>query len=357
MSKPSEGDLVVSGSELWQAFGAISTQPTIKIFNPGLAGLPRLDGFAQMYDEYRIVKCRLEYKTTAASTSPGTVIVAVDYDTVRQPTTLSGLTPIQPQLRTQVWKGGTVTVDPQRANKQFWLRTSNASSTDTGAFAACIANLGTADCGELWIHYTVRFTNPRSQTQQYLVSCSQAGVYNVAAANLGDTTVGIANRLDGTNHTAYPWVTGPGNYFLTIANIPDDQITPLVTSAKNWWTQWQIPYDITSVGNTVLAVILANTLRTPLISTLGQVTGMFAPAARQIINGWVQASDRTSTVSLLRLAPGDWAGASGTRTAMAFGPAHTQPLEPVGPTPLSGQDDSDDDSVEVVRSVASQRRK
>jgi hypothetical protein len=164
-----EGNLTVKGEELWLTFGVTSTAPELRQFLPGVSKLARLDLFAQQYDLYRIVSAEVLYKSSAASTTAGRVVVAADYDSLAVPTTLGGLTPMEPQIRPPVWESDSFRIDANRANKQMWLRTSNAAiGVATSAFVLCAANLSaTPNVGEVWCRYVVEFTNPRAPATVY----------------------------------------------------------------------------------------------------------------------------------------------------------------------------------------------
>lgn len=167
-SKPREANLMLTNEELWATVtgdGGTSVIPLT--FLPGSSGLSILDAEAKRFDLYRIRKCELEWRPSCAVTTAGRIVVAIDYDSYRVPTTYQGLYPIQPQMRPQVFAGGRVGVDPTRANKQMWLRTDNGANIQTSAFVAmvaCTAAAAAGAVGEIFCRYTVEMTNPRETT-------------------------------------------------------------------------------------------------------------------------------------------------------------------------------------------------
>jgi hypothetical protein len=281
----------------------------VKTFNPGISGLARLDGLAALYDEYRIVSAKAVYKPYVGTTSAGQFIIAVDYDTVRTPTTLAALNPMQPQVRTPVWKEAAVTIDPKRANKQFWLRTANASVLETGSFALASAWTGTASCGEVWLEYTVVFTNPRSTYTPSLTFSAKGGVNAFGAPDTSPSGCGVALNPNApvAGETIYPFFNVPGTFELFMTgNLAVDQT--LANTIQAWWNALGWENDILYAAGAIYAFVRTK-LNSPLIKDQSGVSpGYNIEFARMLLPGLALPDINNLGFLIRRLADGDWMG-------------------------------------------------
>jgi len=130
------------------------------VFNPGAAGLARLDQLGQMFELWRLKRATLRYATAVGTVAVGAVYIGIDFDPDDLPTTLQGVQALTPLARIPVWEEGSVGIQVNRVNKATWMYTS-ATANHPGlqkGFAACIWNTGPMAAGEMWLDYEIELT-------------------------------------------------------------------------------------------------------------------------------------------------------------------------------------------------------
>jgi hypothetical protein len=166
-SRAREEVLRYRGTELWLTPVAATTAPTNKVFLPGVSGMTRLDAMAAQYDLYRVLACTIEWRTSAAATTSGRIVLAVDYDASDLPTTLTQLAAIQPQVRPVCWEDASLTLDTSKVMRQKWLRCNTSVLYDAVGFVLSFAQYSAGACGEVWCRYDIEFSNPKDPTIAY----------------------------------------------------------------------------------------------------------------------------------------------------------------------------------------------
>lgn len=277
---PREGNLVLQNEELWVVNTSADATVHASSFTPGVSGLPILDAEAQRFDLYRIKSCEVIYKPSCATTQAGRIVFAIDYDTVKLPTSVSAMTPMQPQARPQAFVGATIKVDPSRANKQFWLRTANGLAGETSAFSMVYGNIGAASgAGELWCRYVVEMTNPRAVTMSMgVVQMGKDGV-NLGSTTAGDRSCPSCYVAPGPNASMQLQLPSPGRYFLNLGGLGDvatrNAILDSIVKTVGTWgdgSQWSSLVDYASAASSLEVVAGMLVLGPELFNSLPTVT-------------------------------------------------------------------------------------
>jgi len=172
-----ESDLIVTGRELWGVTNVAIDTVITKSFTPASSGMSRLDSYGKLFDLYRIESLDIEYVPSAGTQNNGRTVFGIDYDSLSESTSVSQVNVLNPLVSTPIWSGAALKVNPQRANKQFWLRTANQSMVETAAFvlATYVTGAGSGTIGgQLWVKYRIRFTSPRQTGSGLLVKSMSA---------------------------------------------------------------------------------------------------------------------------------------------------------------------------------------
>jgi len=173
-------------------------------FIPGNSGLARLDQFGQLYDLYRIENVRIEYRTSTGSTQSGMFHMGLDYDSLDQPSTVSGVTALNPVVSVPVWQNAQLRVQVDRAQRQKWLFTYGSTvrpdpGSSTGFSVATYSGL--AQAGEIWCEYSVVFASP-CISQSLVASQTSRGQLGVLMVLNEAETVLTASRVTGISALA-----------------------------------------------------------------------------------------------------------------------------------------------------------
>lgn len=140
--------------------------------NPGLDQVfPWLSRIAGQYESYLIESFKLIYEPQCATTTPGTVMVAIDYDAVdNSPTSKAQVMAYESAVRSPAWSACIFHSNPADLHKRktYFVRSGSTSVTtrntyDTGSIYICRqgqAGVGTP-IGELYVEYAVRLMTPQ----------------------------------------------------------------------------------------------------------------------------------------------------------------------------------------------------
>lgn len=182
----SNGDIMLHNEELWRG---IQSGVNSMVFCPGASQLSRLDAIANLYEQYALKSCAIEYRTASGTTATGQIIAGIDYNAQTLQTSASTISNLMPREVVPVWENFCLTVDPGRAMKQRWLFTGNKDPGNANAFALQLVS-PSANPGTIWVKYSIHFTSP-----------SQSAVSNVSAvATVTQKLVGSPSKtgLSGT---------------------------------------------------------------------------------------------------------------------------------------------------------------
>lgn len=152
--------------------------------NPGLSSVfPWLSTIAKNYESYQFQFLRFLYKTRAATTVTGTVMMAVDFDAGDgDPTSKAVMLQFKNAIAGAPWQDLNMPCRMQdvKKMKERYVRSGNIpggqdiKTYDVGAlFFASVAANETEDIGELWVEYRVSLRTPQLET---------ANVYNYTSA-------------------------------------------------------------------------------------------------------------------------------------------------------------------------------
>jgi hypothetical protein len=225
VSRPREETLRLNGNELWMAPTGTSTAPVNKLFLPGASGMTRLDAMAAQYDLYKVHACIVEWRTSAAATTSGRIVLAVDYDASDMPTILTQLADIQPQVRPVCWEDASVRLEPSRMMRTKWLRCNTGAVLDAVAFVLSFAQYASGSVGEVWCSYDVEFSNPKDPGIAFAVqSLNPVSDGIMSQAELSSGAVGSQrpsfNVMSATkNYHIQMAVATPGYYIVSMSGV------------------------------------------------------------------------------------------------------------------------------------------
>lgn len=172
-----------------------------EIYNPGLEPLfPWLSSIAQNYEQYEVLQTRFSFETTSPTTTPGSVILAFDYDSYdTAPVDKAELMQISDNIRTAPWSRCDLNLRPADLKNRGKLFTregyanGDLKTYDLGRLMVALQGVDTeATIGELWIEYTIRLWKPQPRPQ-----VASMKIVNGPSLN-GDRPFGILPTLTGT---------------------------------------------------------------------------------------------------------------------------------------------------------------
>lgn len=130
---------------------------------------PWLSTIAQRYESYRFNKLCFLYKTQAATTAVGTVLMAVDYDPQdAAPVTKQQALSYRGAVRGAPWDSFELCCDsrdvnklPQRFTRAGSVSLSDLKTFDVGNLHVCVQGVAAATVGELYVKYEVELYTPQ----------------------------------------------------------------------------------------------------------------------------------------------------------------------------------------------------
>lgn len=230
--------------------------------NPGLAAsFPWLSIEAQGWERYRFRKLNFRYTTSTGSTTPGTVIMAPDYDAADAapatqavaltykdrkycpPWELDKLCRLQPASMNSAFKEHFVRTGALAANQ-------DVKTYDVGNLYLCVTGGTAVTWGKLFVEYEVDFFNPQlppgGQTPN------------------GTSTFGVGTMTTSTGTLASPMLAGVAQGPIVISqNLTTMTFTGLIVGRK-----YQIVYgasDIAGANTIVFNTLVGLTLSTSIV--------------------------------------------------------------------------------------------
>lgn len=219
--------------DVYSSTGFVATQIAI---NPGVVNsFPWLSSIAQAYESYRFEACSFIYKPKCSTSTPGTVIMAMDYDASDQAPTTKLMAMTGPFADTNSW--APVTLHCQKSAlaklKQRYIRTDTPPGTvdiklyDTGNLNLCTAGQVDEDStlGELHVAYTIRFYTPQLHFGITNILSSEAYMNLTGVASPSSMFGSVADAVTYAANSPYVWIAGAlaflaGGYYLI----------------SSWWT-------------------------------------------------------------------------------------------------------------------------
>nr|QYF49889.1 MAG: hypothetical protein 2 [Zhejiang sediment noda-like virus 1] len=197
--------------------------------NPGLATtFPWLSAIAGRFESYLFRRLHFIYEPICPTTTPGAVMMAVDYDAVDSaPTSKVVLMAYRGAVRSAPWnitRFDATRGDLRKFGVQRFVRTSsNPAGSDLKTYDVGNLQLATQNTpgapttlGELYVEYEVEFFTPQIPTT---VVRSQRNVNQTARINIpaaGAGNIVLASRITGDTNTPPFWLHGPSDLGVTL---------------------------------------------------------------------------------------------------------------------------------------------
>lgn len=244
-----DGDCQISHREyLGDLAGSVAFTANTYSINPGLpATFPWLSAIAQRYESYRFRSLKFEFETQAATTTTGTVALAVDYDANdAAPDTKAQVLTYRDTVRSPPWKSCCFTAAREDLGKRssYYVRNGSLGTSqditlyDVGSLYACTqAQAGTTAVGELYVEYDIHLMTP------------QAGPLGVGES--------VYASFTGTSNAA-PAATKAGNLPATVSSSG----TTTSVSTFTFTQPWRGLCSIAMVGTTLNGIAASGTAST-----------------------------------------------------------------------------------------------
>lgn len=191
-SAPSNDHQMVIKSEKWFDVVKGANKYT---FHPGVSGIPHLDRFASIYENYQLRYFEISYRPSAGTTVPGNITAGVDYNPINE-RKATDITLLSPNFSGTVYTEHCLRVIVNRAMKgNTWLYTAIANTEDPNSRAFSLyvdAATEQSDIGQIWVTYKIAFTTatspPGSAIGQSVAICtSSTNVAGTTQISPGDS--------------------------------------------------------------------------------------------------------------------------------------------------------------------------
>jgi len=184
--------------------------------NPGVsASFPWLAQVASRFESYTFERLDYIYEPMVPTTQPGTVMMAIDFDSLDgPPTTKTTLMAFQGATRTSPWGACRLTTTEEQRKKMVnerYIRTgtiavnADPKTYDVGMLYVATIGTGTTavSLGEIYVEYTIRLRTPQIGTGLAISSQRKANQTGTIVCNV------VAGNINIGTHEAY--VTGDVN--------------------------------------------------------------------------------------------------------------------------------------------------
>jgi len=178
MSKPKtrnepNGDILITHREyIADINGSVAFTAVSYSVNPGLPGsFPWLSTLARSYESYRLESLEFRFETQAATTTTGTVILALDYDASDSaPTSKTQAMSYRGSVRSPPWSDSDhKSLKEDISKRSSYYTRGGATGTnqdiklyDTGNLYVCTQGQANANLiGELYVDYRIRLMTPQ----------------------------------------------------------------------------------------------------------------------------------------------------------------------------------------------------
>lgn len=181
--------------------------------NPGLAGsFPWLAKLARRYEQYRFKKLRYEFRSVAASSTSGVVMMSFDYDPAdAAPTTKSEQAQTVPNTETNVWMNNDLVIPVDNEWKYVRAGTLGANldikTYDMGNLWLSASYGDNVTGGELYVEYSVEFRRPTDGPEV-------CGTFSTATTQITQPVSSLGNVTTGA---AFPFIRKDDNTFTVVA--------------------------------------------------------------------------------------------------------------------------------------------
>jgi hypothetical protein len=190
-------------SELWTNVGTGVTNLT---FNPGKSGMTKLDMFGQNWEQYKVIKANISFKTSSGTTTAGHFVAGIDYSTTNPATSITDVFALDPRVDGPVWNNLALHVDPRKAMTKEIMYCNRADAENT-AFNLSIYS-DTPTSGIIICDYVVDFSSPRHSSQVGSVLASATSVVDASLTThivaIGQPDVNVEAEFDGAQALISP---------------------------------------------------------------------------------------------------------------------------------------------------------
>jgi hypothetical protein len=241
--------------------------------NPGLTAIfPWLSKLAQNYESYRFEKLKFCYETESPSTLGGTLVMAVDYDSLdASPTSKQQAMAYRASVRSAPWNDccHTSVAEDLHKLKSNYVRSlsspppanSDLKTYDIGNLFVITQGISTASatCGELYVEYSVHLLTP---VYDIVPVTSVAQGTAGSAASLITTGLNITGNLIASvvgNVVSFQNLMIGNEYFLTYG-AGTDAGTVAVSALVGLTSKTPIFYNTVSYGGTFIATAIAGSV-------------------------------------------------------------------------------------------------
>lgn len=264
----------------------ISSQATIGINPCNQMIFPWLVNIASCFEEYRFKKLKFHFKSFSASSSPGKVTLAIDYDAADAvPTTYQELAVNEDYVDCNIWHDCTLT--SKAANRDLNTRwrycrpglqpaDTDIKTYDLGQLIVCTGSCAsTVTIGDLWVEYECELRIPSGNSpitaQSFHTNRTGGTGSSPYVANLVGQTI---NTLIG-NIITYP-TTAPtrqiqinaiGQYLVDTV-ILGTTLVPTSATAAGGCTIQEQGFDVNATATSITAWFRVLVLALPAIVTL-----------------------------------------------------------------------------------------
>jgi hypothetical protein len=187
--------------------------------NPGLSGsFPWLAKLARRYEQYRFKKLKYEFRSVAASSQSGVIMMSFDYDAADSaPATKAEQAQTVPNSETNVWMNNDLIVKPD-SNWHFVRAGTLGANLDVKTYD--MGNLWISSAygnnvvgGELYVEYEVELRRPTDGPEVCGRFSCDTGAFNAPVNATNATVTGAAFPFVRTSNTDLT-VTAGGEYIV-----------------------------------------------------------------------------------------------------------------------------------------------
>jgi len=143
------------------------------------------------------------YKTAVGTTKDGSVIMGIDYEVSKTPTTFEGVAQLMPVEQFAVWETRSMGLDMAKAMTKP-IMSCRSADPDNVPFAFCL-NTEVAKSGFIWVEYEIGFTSPSKDDISTSGKPLATAVVNLVSGPvplpIGDPVVDITGAVDSVDTT------------------------------------------------------------------------------------------------------------------------------------------------------------
>lgn len=135
-------------------------------FYPGKAGIPQLDRFAGIYENYQLRYLQISYRPSAGTTVPGNLLIGIDYNPNGPDRKAADIALLEPNASGTVFSPTSIRAVINRVMKgKTWLYTAIAGTDDPASKSFCLyvdAQTEASPIGQIWVDYKIAFSTATS---------------------------------------------------------------------------------------------------------------------------------------------------------------------------------------------------